>query len=326
MWGFSEISIKAPYNVNKYVINAIFLIGSFICFAIFFIQRNLENKVLSKPIYIVESQQKKKKGKKKVSFSEGFAYMMKSRLLLHISGIVLAYNICTNLIDTIFKVAMKAEAVEYNKPVATHVMRTQAWNQMAIAVLVIIILATPLARCVQVFGWAIVGFVTPIWAAITTVLVLFLSIYNTSVKGQNAWEFLNKWFEGKTLHVTYEKILGQISSGGFKVFKYAFFDIAKEAISMRIPQSDRATFKGVYDGICGKLGKSGGSVIQMVLNAISNTVDLRSAAQYCFGIILLFVVFWLNSGRYLGNKYNDSIQNNMDIDLDMAKKKEVPAY
>lgn len=318
---FSYINDSAPYKVNKWVINIIFLIGGAVCMLIFLIQRNLENSVLIKPIYIIESTQTKKKSKKKVSFGEGFKYMMKSRLLLQLCFIVLSYNICTNLVDTTYKAALKKAAETDNKAVGGHVMRQQAYNQMGIATLVIGLLTTPFSRCVQIFGWTIVGFITPIWAAITTLFVFGITAFNTATEGKNALGFLNDWFKGYSSNVWIEEKAGMISTIGMKCAKYAFFDIAKEAISMRIPQTDRATFKGIYDGICGKLGKSGGSVITMVLCGISNATDLRAAAQYCFFIVLIFSIFWINAVKYLGGKYNASIQNNVDIDLDMSGKK-----
>ncbi|KAM0674033.1 hypothetical protein GVAV_000018 [Gurleya vavrai] len=320
---FCYLQDNAQYLINRFVINSIFIICGTFCIFIYFIHQNLEENIIKNAVYTYEGDNKKKE-KPKMSFSEGFKFMMKSKLLLQICFIVLAYNISTNLIDAICKSAIKEHAKVKNLAVGSHVMRTQAINQIITALCVIFILCSPMSRCIQILSWTFVGFITPFWAASCTVLVLFLSIYNTGAFKTNQLGVFNAMFGDMNHYLTAEKLCGQAATSGLKIFKYAFFDIAKEAISMRICQSDRAFYKSIYDGICGKLGKGGGSIIQNGVILMSNAVDPRCGAQYYVVIIAVMVVLWLNAVRYLGNKYNDSVNNNCDIDVDIIGKK--PQY
>ncbi|KAM0688284.1 hypothetical protein COBT_000460 [Conglomerata obtusa] len=321
--GFVKMAKTLPFFWNRFVINCIFCVCGLLCLAIYAIQVNLERTVLNKPIFTVQTFVEKKK-KVKLSYGEGLAYMAKSKLLLQISFIVLAYNICTNLVDVICKSAIKVYALSKNEPIGSSVMQTQAENQIYVAAVVILVLCSPCARSIQIVGWTAVGLATPIWSLVCTGLVLSLAVYNTSASNTNQLAFINNIWGGNDQLLKLEKIAGQIATNGLKIFKYAFFDLAKEAISMRIDKADRPMFKSVYDGICGKLGKSIGGGTQIALGALSNSNDHRCMAQYFIIIIIVIVLFWFNSVRYLGKKYNESINNNCNIDVDLIGKK--PQY
>lgn len=327
MLAFCHIQDNWSFTYNKYVINFIFIVSGFICVLIWLLQLNLESSILSKPIYKVEGAQKKKKSKPKVGFIEGFSYIFRSKLLFWICSIVLGYNISANLVDQIFKIVMKVAADKENVAAGSYVMRTQAYNQITIALLVILILVTPMAQSVQLLGWRFVGSLTPLWAIIGSSAVYLSAIYNTSVLGQNYFSFLNSMLGGRGWedYIVAEKWIDQVVVGGFKVAKYAFFDIAKEAISMRINRDDRAFYKSIYDGICGKLGKSGGSIISIGLTGIMNARDVRMGSQFFFLMSGILCLAWLYGVFYLGRKYNESIEKNSDIDLDLWGKKAAKA-
>ncbi|EJW03154.1 hypothetical protein EDEG_02459 [Edhazardia aedis USNM 41457] len=315
---FCTIQDNASYNINQYTINGIFFLGGCICLLIYFIQKDLEINIL--PIKIFqETSVRRKKSKKKVSMAEALKQMMKSQFLLQICFVVLAYNICTNLIDTTFKCTMKAYALANNQTISSSVMRTQAVNQIIISTSVITLLSTPFSRIVQIFGWRYAGFITPLWAITCCFLVLFLSIYNTGTMGTNSFSLVNTIVGGAPSLLGYERFFGMIAAGGLKTAKYAAFDISVEALSMRISKDDRATAKGIYAGIFGKLGKTMGSVITIVILGITNAVDIRCASQFSFAIILGMCALWMYAIKYLGFRYNESIENNFEIDLEESK-------
>lgn len=324
MLGFCYIQDNAPYWINSLVINFIFCFSGFLCLCIFYIQTRLENKILCKPLYTIAGEQKRK-SKPKTTYVEGLKYMIRSYLLLQICFIVFAYNVCTNLIDGICKSAIKEHAKMKNLSIGSHVMRTQAINQIAVSTIVVLILCSPMARCIQIIGWTAVGFITPVWSIACTFFVLIVAAYNTGCTKTNHLKFVSTMFGDNDPWITYEMRAGQVATNGMKIMKYAFFDLAKEAISMRISKDDRAFFKSIYDGICGKLGKSSGGVIQTILNSLTDSVDVRNGAQYFVIIIALISVFWVYSVKYLGNKYNESVNNNCDIDIDLMGKKK-PQY
>lgn len=318
---FCWVQDNYDYTVNRLIINAIFLLCGLLCAIIIVLHRVLETSVLKKPIFIKDTEVKKKKKKVKIGFVEGIKRMAQSKLLIQICFIVVAYNICTNLVDTVFKSTMKIASVKGNQAAGSFVMKKQAQNQIMIASIVIIILTTPFSQCLQKLGWFVVGAITPTFTATLAFFFLGLALYNTATDGKNHMSLFNSLFIGKTNRSDLECYAGQIAVTTFKVTKYAFFDIAKEAISMRFDKENRPGYKAIYDGICGKLGKSGGGYLVMMLFMVTNSLDIRESAQYIFILLLIMSAIWLYSVKYLSGKYNESVQNNCEIDLDFFKKK-----
>jgi len=111
--------------------------------------------------------------------------------------------------------------------------------------------------------------------------------------------------------------LGLLCVALFKITKYAAFDIAKECISMRINIKYRARFKGIYDGVCGKLGKAGGALLQIICNFLCNTNDIRESSFAYFMISFIIILLWFYFVFYLAGKYDESIRNDKDVDIDL---------
>lgn len=318
---FCWVQNSFDYTVNRLIINAIFVLCGVLCGVTIILHKILETRVLNKPFFVKDTDVKKKKKKVKIGFSEGIKKMAQSRLLIRICFIVVAYNVCTNLTDTIFKSTMKVASYKKNISAGNFVMMKQAQNQIMIALIVIGVLTTPFSQCLQKLGWFFVGAITPTLTASVAFFFIGLAIYNTSVAGKNHLSLLVSLFKGCDDHIEWESILGQISISTFKVTKYAFFDIAKEAISMRFDNQNRPGYKAIYDGICGKMGKSVGGFIIMGLFFVTNSVDIRESSQYIFIMLLVMSALWIYSVKYLSGKYNESVQNKCDIDLDLFKKK-----
>lgn len=317
---FCWVQDTYDYTVNKLIINAIFVLCGILCAVIIVLHMILEKKVLNKPIFIKEGEKKKKK-KAKIGFAEGIKKMAQSKLLIQMCFIVVAYNICTNLVDTVFKSSMKIASQKNNQQAGSYVMYKQAQNQIFIALIVIGILTTPFSQCLQKFGWFFVGAITPTVTATIAFFFLALAVYNTAADNKNHVAIFNNLFGGMTNLADLECKVGQAAVTAFKVTKYAFFDLAKEALSMRLDKENRPGYKAIYDGICGKLGKSGGGYLVMLLFMVTNSLDIRESAQYIFVLLLIMSSIWLYSVKYLSGKYNESLQKGVDIDLDLYSLK-----
>jgi AAA family ATP:ADP antiporter len=93
---------------------------------------------------------------------------------------------------------------------------------------------------------------------------------------------------------------------------------------MRIDPAYRARCKAIVDGVCGKFGKSGGSVLTSIFLALSNTNDIRDAALLSFFFVALFCILWIRAVSYLSKKYETSVANNVDIDIDLVGEPKKP--
>lgn len=310
----------APYFINRHALTTMFTFIGIITFLCAYIHYKLESETLKTPIFIVEGNQVKKT-KIKVGMMEGLRHCFQSKLLMQMCLIVLSYNITVNIIDSLFKRAMKVKSIADNRATDSFTMISEAQNQIVTASCVIVILCTPVSRLVQTLGWLFAGCVAPLFALITSAVVLSLAIYNTSIDKTISVSFLQTLLSGfSTSFLSIEFHVGRFTSAGFKVMKYAFFDVAKEALSMRINRDKRATYKAVYDGVIGKLGKGMNSLISLGLFTLFNTDDIRAVSFWLLIISATFLFLWFNGVIYLSKKYENSVATNENIDLDYFAK------
>lgn len=143
---------------------------------------------------------------------------------------------------------------------------------------------------------------SPIAAIFFTVLISGLSFYNLRTAPS-------------VLRINLENWCATIGFAFSKITKYVLFDLAKEMLSMRVPVKYRYKFKSFYDGVCIKIGKSIISLYGTFLTFIE-IPDIRQVSYVSF-IFLIFANFlWIRSVCYLSKKYNESIEQNSEIDVD----------
>ncbi|EPR79512.1 ADP/ATP carrier protein [Spraguea lophii 42_110] len=327
LFGIGKAVGKLSYRTGKITFSVLFFSLGIACFATIFLINFLESKILSRPMFIVEGERKKKK-KEKMSFSEGLKVVATSRVAMAICTIVIFYNLSQNMADNSYKSLLQKQK-NIKGGGESYLMGNQWVSQLITGSCVIIVLLTPVSRVVQLAGWTIAGLMTPIYVILIGSIVFFLAMYNTGVVGQNGISFVNNFFsthrflhsfsknkEDKYAIFDWEETIGKIFvAGGFKVLKYASFDICKEAISMKIDPRYRSRFKGVYDGICGKLGKSCGAILSIVFSAIFNITDIREASLVYFVTLIGIFVAWVLFVIYLGSKYNEAVEKNTFIDV-----------
>lgn len=309
------------YEMAEHIYNGFFVLSGILILVIYLLKLHLERNVLSKPLFI-RKVFKKKGPKVKVGFSEGLREMMSSKLLLNISLIVMFYGISTNLIESSFKNGLTKGAEISGKNTKEYSMRFTSLEQKIAAVLVMTLLLSPFPNLIQTKGWIYVAIVCPIITLFSLVSVCGLAFYNYPGTNNEPNFFLNSLCaSADTVLIGLENYLGCIAVALMKVAKYASFDISKEAISMRIDSTLRARYKGIFDGVFGKLGKSLGSLFVWGMGYIFQTRDVRKLSPISLFIVLTFVVIWIYSVIYLNRKYNESVENNVAIDTDMYTEK-----
>ncbi|KAF7683807.1 ADP,ATP carrier protein 1 [Astathelohania contejeani] len=316
----AEFRETKSYAFNTWVMQSLFIFAGVSCFIILLIHRNLEKNILNKPLYIIEGAEKKKKAKANIGFMEGLKTMSYSKVLLSICGIVFFFNIGANMCDTCYKAAMQKYSAKANKQASTVILKNAAKSQWMIGGIVIVFLITPLTRVIEKGFWTLIGIIPIVAVGGVGSLMLILAILNTSVdpKGKNI-PFISSIVKGLGYNenVKYEVNVGWLGSALFKITKYAAFDICKEAISVKIGSEYRAKAKGIFDGIVGKLGKTGSSILFTILYAIYDTNDARDASVPLLVINGIGACLWITSVIYLGKKYNEAAFSNSEIDLDM---------
>lgn len=323
--GYTGFIKSCTFYQKALCLRVFFVVLGVLAFGIFALGYYLKACNLTDPLFIIKGEQIKKK-KQKVGFTQGIKLMFKSKLVLAICAMTLAYNIGTNMIESNFKTVLAAAKKSGAGTDSASIMKFLSYQQIIVGTIVIILLITPFSRLIQIFGWFTMGIVPPFSALLGFICVFCIAIYNTSVDGSNIW-FMNRLFESpnmteaqKASWIKIEVYLDLLFAALFKITKYAAFDMAKETISMRINKKYRARFKGIYDGVCGKLGKAGGALLLLVCNIILNTNDIRESSLIYLSFSLVIFFIWFFVVKYLANKYEESIRKNQDIDIDLIGK------
>jgi len=285
----------------------------------YLIYKNLMEKIMPYPIYIADTSAPKKAGKVKMGVVSGVVAAFSNPVILCLSISALSYGIVTNLTEGAYNQSIVAAAEATNTPRGKETMGTKALQQMIIGTGTILALISPLKGFIQKYGWLSLGMVSPVLSFIGGVSFLAIVGIDVQLANNNATGFLavvgrsvGKIFLSNDVATrqVFEKRVGMVVTCMIKILKYAAFDFCKEAAAMKIPKEHRSRFKGVYDGVFGKLGKSSASLIQIGLMKLFKTKDIRESFTITASGVMLVTIIWTYASFYLGVQYNKAVREN----------------
>ncbi|MDR0677805.1 MAG: NTP/NDP exchange transporter [Holosporaceae bacterium] len=266
-------------------IQIITLIAVVSCVAIIFIYYWLNNYVLRDPRFFNRDEIKKPKKKEKMSLSESFKYILRSRYLGFIVLLLVCYGISINLVEVMWKGQARLlypSKAEFN----SFMGGLQTWTGL-VSILFMLIGANILRRC----SWLSAALATPIVIFVTGILFFGCIIFKDVMQS--------------SLRLDTRSILYFIVSVGLlqnvlcKGVKYSLFDPTKEMSYIPLDEELKSKGKAAVDVIGGRAGKSGGSLIQFLLLNVffveSVLVDLAPIISLFF-IGILLVWFWAVKG------------------------------
>lgn len=150
-------------------------------------------------------------------------------------------------------------------------------------------------------GWLFSAAITPIMILFTGILFFLFNIFPgtmTTLFSLNQTALL----------------FWSVCAGGFgilvsKCAKYSFFDPTKEMAFIPLEHSERTAGKAAADGVGGRLGKSGGSLIQASLLFVTSlftgvTTKQTDILPYLSVVLIVMGVAWLYSVGALSKLYN----------------------
>ncbi|KRH92723.1 ATP:ADP Antiporter (AAA) Family [Pseudoloma neurophilia] len=322
---------KLSYNHKWKLFAGLFMILGILSFFLYRIINILLYQIL--PIQICRDvpQRDRRPRSEPVGFLKGLEMIFSTKVIFALCIMVLGYNIVIIMAESSYKSCLSELAKSENRDLESSVLRNKFFEESITALLVISFFLGPMRNSISWFGWTKYALTTPSFALITCIAVLGLALITTGLAGKN-FNFINNImmpFGGesmskRTIHL--EQALGIICISVLKVMKYAAFDIAREYFSKRIDISYRARFRSVYDGICARQGKAIGSLIQVIMNGLFNTMDIRIASLPYLVITSSICISWIYSVIFLGKKYNKSVESQDWVELgfeESEKKKNV---
>jgi AAA family ATP:ADP antiporter len=231
----------------------------------------------------------------KFSLTECFSYLIKSRYMLYITILVVAYNIVFNLADVLWTAEVKLRyphASDFNA-----YMNEIASITGIFATLSGLILS---GNVIRRYGWTVTAMITPMIWLITSVGFFGCMLYEKNIVIS---DLLYSLFSLPIVSLVLMFGSAQICLG--RAAKYTVFDETKEIAFVPLPKEEQRKGKAVVDGIASRFGKSGGSItIQFLLLMCGN---LALTIPYVAVIILVVIGLWIVAVRGLGKMVKGSI-------------------
>ncbi|GAB4234788.1 MAG: NTP/NDP exchange transporter Npt1 [Chlamydiales bacterium] len=246
--------------------------------------------VLTQERYAPEFQksQKEDRPKSRMSMMENFSFLIKSPYLLSVAIIVLSYNMIINLVEVLWKHEVHTL---YPNPADY----TLYMNNVMIAIGIVATLASLFitGNAVRKCGWTFTAFLTPFILFVTSIGFFgffFMKSFPTPIT-----------ILGMTplaITVFFGTIQNCLSRGA----KYTVFDATREMALVPLDPEIKIKGKAAIDGVCSRLGKSGGSVVHQVLLVLFGS--LTASAPFVAGFLLTVIGIWMSSVLTLGKQFS----------------------
>ena len=225
----------------------------------------------------------------KMGIRKNFAYLIKSKYLLYIALIVIAYNLGMNLTEVVWKDQLKHLYPNPND--------FQAY--MGKVIMWIGFLATTMALfcgpLIRKFNWTFAAMLPPFILAITGLgffSLIFLKDFG----------FLGTLALLGSTPLSMIVLVGAAQHCLCRASKYTLFDNTKELAFIPLNQESKLKGKAAIDGIGSRLGKSGGALVYqfllMLLGTISSTIPFVAIA------FLVVVGTWFFAVKALGRQFH----------------------
>jgi AAA family ATP:ADP antiporter len=228
--------------------------------------------------------------KVKMGLKKNFEYLAKSKYLICIAIIVIAYNLAINMMEIVWK-----DQVNLLFPLPTDYLAYMGKVTMVMGALSTFVGLFVCGNVIQRFGWTAAAVVTP-----TILLGTGLLFFSSILLQNHSIASLAGLFATSPLALTV--FLGSTQNCLSRASKFTFFDATKE-ISF-IPLSNECKLKGkaAIDGIGSRLGKSGGSLFHQSLLLFFGSISMST--PYVAIFLLFALAAYVVAVRSLGKQFD----------------------
>lgn len=227
----------------------------------------------------------------KLSIKQSLSYLMNSRYLLSIAFVVISYNLVINLTEVLWKHQVKQlypdpnDYTVYMNHIVSIIGIVSTFSSLFIA-------SNAIRKC----GWTFTALLTPIILLVTSI-GFFAFFFIDEISPYFVISYLG--ISPLTLVVFFGSTQNVLSRGA----KYSLFDATKEMAFVPLKSENKLVGKAAIDGICSRLGKSGGSVIHQSLLIIF--ASLTASAPYVAIVFFSVIILWIAIVRLLGKQFNE---------------------
>lgn len=299
----SDIRDLYPPEVDAWGISLNYMMGAVVAAGLatiityWWMNRN----VLTDPFYYdaAATPKKEKKDKPKLSIAESFKYLFTSPYLGFIALLVLGYGMAINLVEVTWKSQLKL-LYTFDGAFSENAYSSFMGNFSTFTGLATIALILLCKGIVRRFGWFTGAILTPIILLITGCLFYTFVIFRDDL----GWLTLAFGVTPVFMAVMIGAAQNILSKGT----KYSLFDPTKEMSYIPLDQELKVKGKAAVDVIGGRLGKSGGAVVQQfLLLTVSTTATQITIAPYSCGVMIVVILAWMFAAGGLSKMYNQKV-------------------
>jgi ATP:ADP antiporter, AAA family len=284
------------YGQTKWEQSMLFLVSMVIVagVAVLFLLRWMERNVLNDPVYYDPCEAKAEgRIQGRLSMREAFKYLLRSRYLLFLAVIVISYNVVINLTEVIWKYEVKEL---YTDQSGYNIYMNQVSTVIAIFATVSALFIS--GNAIRVFGWTFTAMLTPAILMITS--VGFFGFFFLKSYAPDPSQFL-MGFTPLVMVV----FMGTSQNVLCRAAKYSVFDATKEMAFVPLSPECKLKGKAAIDGVCSRLGKTGGSLIHQAL--LLSLASFTFSAPYVAGLLLAIIGVWIFAVRVVGKEFAELV-------------------
>lgn len=228
-----------------------------------------------------------KKKKLKMSVGESFKFIFSSKYLLCLAILVIAYGISINLVEVTWKSQVKLQYTNYND-----YSTFMGYFSTITGFVTILMMLFVGGNVIRRKGWGFAAMITPVVLLITGIAFFGFVIFRDNMAGLIA--------SLGTTPLFLAVIFGAAQNIMSKSSKYSLFDPTKEMAYIPLDEESKVKGKAAVDVVGARLGKSGGSIIQLGLMALGT---LATITPYIGAILMVIIAAWIIAIGALNKKF-----------------------
>lgn len=286
----SDIRKHLPEGVDAWRVSLNYLMGMVVIagIAIAAIYWWINRNVLTDPRFYEAGQTGvPKKKKAKMSLVDSFKFLFTSKYILCLAVLVIAYGISINLVEVTWKSQVK---LQYPNP--NDYSTFMGWFSFCTGLVTILMMLFVGGNLIRRKGWGFAALVTPVVLLITGIAFFGFVIFRDNLLGYIAMLGTTPLFLA-VLFGAAQNIMSKSS-------KYSLFDPTKEMAYIPLDEDSKVKGKAAVDVVGARLGKSGGSVIQMGLLTFGT---LATITPYIGAILMVIIGAWIVATKSLNKQF-----------------------
>ena len=219
------------------------------------------------------------KRKEKPGLIKSLKYVFTSKYIGYITLLVICYGVSINLVEGVWKKQM-GNYFTSSYDIGNFMAKIQIYT--AIATFSAMLMGSYLLK---IYKWRTAALFTPIIILLTGIPFFIITIYSN--------DLVSILTLSTTSLLFIAVMFGSAQNVLSKAIKYSFFDPTKEMAYIPLDSELKAKGKAAADVIGGRLGKSGGAVIQWLMLSFIAGSTLTSLAPSLFVIFTIISFVWI---------------------------------